>query len=150
MGMTTACAHHTSETGIVATSTGDVTASSLPSSVSTSAHWGALITPIGTGSVRGRVDIAPAPAGHSATMILILDGLDPGGTYVWHIHRSLCASPEAGGPPSEYAPVTVDAQGRGSSTGTFPMADTNMTGYHIDVHPTGGPAVACGNLETAS
>lgn len=150
MGMITACAHNAPETGVVATSTGDITSSSLPSSISPSAHWGARITPIGTASARGRVDITPARTGHSAAMILVLNGLAPDGSYVWHIRRGLCDNPETAGPPSEYAPLTVDADGRGSATGTLPITDPNMTGYHIDIHPAGGPAVACGNLETAS
>lgn len=148
VGMVAACAHHTAKTGVTTTSTGDVTSSSSP--VSVSAHWGAVVTPVGSASVRGRVDIAPTPGGKSATMILVLTGLEPGGTYTWHIRRGLCAAVETAGPPSEYAPLTADARGHGSSTGTFPMANANMAGYHIDVHPTGAPAVACGDLESAS
>jgi hypothetical protein len=39
----------------------------------------------------------------------------------------------------------VDAEGRGSATGTFPMTD--MHGYHIDVHLGNSPALACGDLK---
>lgn len=151
-GMTVACAHHSVNTGLATTSTGDVapSPSPSPSPVSASAHWGALIVPVGNGSVRGRVDIAPAAGRQSATMILVLTGLEPGVTYVWHIRRGLCIETEAAGPPSEYAPLTVDQQGRGSSSGTFPMPDPNMTGYHIDIHAVGTATIACGNVETGS
>jgi hypothetical protein len=156
-GMTAACAHHTVTTGpgTARPSTGDVASSSTSvsassSPVSASAHWGALIVPVGNGSVRGRVDIAPAAGRQSAAMLLVLTGLDADAKYVWHIRRGLCTETEAAGPPSEYAPLTVDQQGRGSSTGTFPTADPNMTGYHLDIHVVGGSVVACGNIETAS
>jgi len=68
-------------------------------------------------------------------MILVLTGLEPGGTYTWHIRRGLCAAVETAG-RERIRPLTADARGHGSSTGTFPMANANMAGYHIDVHPT--------------
>jgi hypothetical protein len=121
-GMTVACAHHSVNTGLATTSTGDVAPSPSPSPppspspVSASAHWGALIVPVGNGSVRGRVDIAPAAGRQSATMILVLTGLEPGVTYVWHIRRGLCIETEAAGPPSEYAPLTVESRAQSMTT----------------------------------
>ncbi len=76
----------------------------------------------------------------------MLTGLQAGTTYVWHIRRGPCAASEAAGPASEYAPLTVDQQGRATSAGTFPMTGPGLSAFHIDVHPVGAPAVACGDL----
>jgi hypothetical protein len=147
-----ACAHHT-HTGVTTTSTGDVAPAPLPLPVpvSVSARWNATITPSGDATVRGHADIAPTPGGKSATLILELAGLTPGKTYVWHIGHGACTDSETAGAPSDYLPLTADAQGQGSSSGSFPITNAGMTGYHIDVHPSGtAPAIACGILQTGS
>jgi hypothetical protein len=145
----TGCAHHAAHTAVTTTSSGDV--APLPSPVSVSARWNATIAPSGDASVRGRADIAPTPGGKSATLILELAGLEPGRTYVWHIGHGACTDSETAGAPSDYLPLTADAQGHGSSSGSFPITNASMTGYHIDVHPSRtAPALACGILQTGS
>ncbi len=145
----TACTHHATHTGVTTTSAGDI--ASVPSPVSVSARWGAILTPSRDATVRGRADIAPTPGGKSATMILELTGLEPGKTYVWHIGHGACASSETAGAPSDYLPLTAGPEGQGSSSGSFPITNTGMAGYHIDVHPSRStPAIACGNLQTGS
>lgn len=84
-------------------------------------------------------------------MILELTGLEPGKTYVWHIGHGACAGSETAGAPSDYLPLTAGPQGQGSSSGSFPITNASMAGYHIDVHPSRTtPAIACGNLQTGS
>ena len=145
----TACTHHATHTGVTTTSAGDI--ASVPSPVSVSARWGATLTPSRDATVRGRADIAPTPGGKSATMILELTGLEPGKTYVWHIGHGACAGSETAGAPSDYLPLTAGPEGQGSSSGSFPITNTGMAGYHIDVHPSRStPAIACGNLQTGS
>ena len=145
----TACAHHATHSGVTNTSGGDI--APLPAPVSVSAHWTAAITPSGDATVRGHADIAPTPGGKSATLILELAGLEPGKTYVWHIGRGVCTDSETAGAPSDYLPLTADSHGQGSSSGSFPITNTGMAGYHIDVHLSrSAPAIACGNLQTGS
>jgi hypothetical protein len=146
--VTAGCAHHRPVTGTATTSSaGEVAASPSPS---TSGHWVAKLAPVGdsTSGIRGRAEITPGPNDQSATVVLLLTGLRAGTTYVWHIRRGPCSATEAQGPASEYAPLTVDQQGRATSAGTFPM-NTTMGAYHIDVHPVGAPAAACGDLAQA-
>jgi hypothetical protein len=145
----TACAHHATHSGVTTTSAGDI--APLPAPVSVSAHWNATITPSGDATVHGHANIAPTPGGKSATLILELAGLDPGKTYVWHIGHGVCTDSETAGAPSDYLPVTADSHGQGSSSGSFPITNASMTGYHIDVHPSRSvPAIACGNLQAGS
>ncbi len=82
--------------------------------------------------MRGHADIAPTPGGKSATLILELAGLEPGKTYVWHLGHGACTDSETASAPSDYLPLTADALGRGSSSGSFPITNTGMTGYHIE------------------
>ena len=84
-------------------------------------------------------------------MILELTGLEPGKTYLWHISHGACAASETAGAPSDYLPLTAGPQGQGSSSGSFPITNAGMNGYHIDVHASRSTsAIACGNLQTGS
>jgi hypothetical protein len=137
-----ACAHHLHTTPTTTASAGgEVTGT-------TATHWTAVITPvIGlTPGVQGRADISLGANGQPAAVMLVLTGLQPGQTYVWHIRHGSCSSAEPQGPASEYAALTVDPEGRGSATGTFPMVDTGLSDYHIDVHSVGAPIIACGMI----
>jgi hypothetical protein len=79
--------------------------------------------------------------------ITIQSGLAPGQKYRWHIAKGLCWSEAAKAEPlSETAPLTVDAQGRGTSEAAFDLAERNLTDYHIDVHLVGSGVVLCGDL----
>jgi hypothetical protein len=148
------CAHQKPETAITNVSTGDAVPPPPPPSPpatapTSSGHWGTVLVAVGSiaPEVRGRADISPATGGQPAAVVILLTGLQPGAAYVWHIRRGSCASTETQGPVSEYAPLTADQQGRGTSTGTFPMTADGLDGYHVDIHAVGGPVVACGDLK---
>ena len=102
---------------------------------------------------QGRAYISISASTQRASVILFLTGLNPKQAYLWHIRFGICAAPEPMGPASEYSPLTVDAHGRGTATGTFPFLDPDLNFYHIDVHtaatggrPTADPRVACGEI----
>jgi hypothetical protein len=138
------CAHHAPPTTRITTSaSGDVTAPMARSWIAVLAS----LTDVAPG-VHGRADIATR-SGQPATVILFLTGLQPNQSYAWHIRRAPCTATEPQGPPSEYAPLTVDAKGRGTATGTFPITDPALGAYHISVHPTKGPPIACGVIKAA-
>jgi hypothetical protein len=99
-----------------------------------------------TSGVQGHAEISSGANGQTATVVLVLTGLQPGQTYVWHIRHGSCSTTEPQGAASEYGQLTVDPEGRGTATGTFPMIDIGLGDYHIDVHPAGTPAIACGIL----
>jgi hypothetical protein len=146
-----ACAHHRPAVGVTTASAGgDVT-------TPISNYWVAVLAPSTnpTPEIQGRADISLDAARQNASVLLFLTGLQPEKTYVWHIRRGPCSTAESPGPPSEYAPLTVDSHGRGTATGTFPVTDPDLGAYHIDVHPTSadsvarplaGPDVACGEI----
>jgi len=137
-----ACAHRHSTGGLVTSSSaGDVAASATT-------HWTAALTPITglTSGVQGRADISIAAIGQPATVVLFLTGLQPGHAYTWHIRRGPCSAAEPLGPPSDYAPLTVDSAGRGTATGTFPLTDPALSAYHIGIHPAGAAPIACGTI----
>jgi hypothetical protein len=139
-----ACAHHPSGTTVTSAG-GEVAGTS-------GGHWTAAINPLTTTSsvVSGRADIS-AGANGLATVMLVLTGLEPGDSYVWHIRRGPCTGQEPQGPPSEYAPLSVNAGGRGTAAGTFPLADVqSLHDYHIDIRPAQGEPIACGTITTAA
>jgi hypothetical protein len=136
-------------------STTHATPQSANGDVAGSNYWVAVLGPTSSlaSPTQGRADISLNPSTQSASVLLFLTGLQPNQTYIWHIRRGTCSVTEPAGPASEYAPLTVDAHGRGTATGTFPITDPALNNYHIDVHPAGPegrpsavPQVACGEL----
>ena len=135
--------------------TSNPTPQSANGDVAGSNSWIAVLTPTSSlaSATQGRADISLNPSTRSASVLLFLTGLQPDQTYIWHIRRGTCSATEPAGPASEYAPLTVDAHGRGTATGTFPITDPALNNYHIDVHSTGldgrpstAAQVACGEL----
>lgn len=136
-------------TGLTPTSaTGDV--SDPPATA-----WAALLAPPAhdNSDVQGRAHIALGPTGQSASVMLFLTGLDPDHTYLWHIRRGPCSPTEPEGPPDEYVPLQVDAHGRGSATGSFPVPDPALRDYHIEIalagtdgRPVPRSDIACGEI----
>jgi hypothetical protein len=144
-----ACAHHRPAVGVTTASAGGDVATPI------SNYWVAVLAPLTnpTPEIEGRADISLDATRQHASVLLFLTGLQTNKTYVWHIRRGPCSPTESPGPPSEYAPLTVDPHGRGTATGTFPITDPELSAYHIDVHPTSTdstahplatPNVACG------
>ena len=90
-----------------------------------------------TGTVRANAD------DDQVTLTMTLQGLQPEVDYTAHVHSGRCA---AGGPvvvPFEQLEVGEDGQGTGRlRTSTLPADET----LFVQVHGSGGQAVACGDL----
>jgi hypothetical protein len=145
-----ACVHHQATTAGVkaATARGDV-------ATPPSAYWVAVLAPPPSppSNIQGRADITLDANRQNASVLLVLTGLSADHAYIWHIRRGPCSVNELSGPPSEYAPLTIDSHGRGTAAGTFPVTDPTLGDYHIGVHPAdssarpiAGPDAACGAL----
>jgi hypothetical protein len=145
-----ACAHHRPTVRVTTASAGGDVVTPI------SNYWVAVLAPTNPApEIQGRADISLDAARQHASVLLFLTGLQTDKAYVWHIRRGPCSTTEPPGPPSEYAPLTVDSHGRGTATGTFPITDPDLGAYHIDVHPTTAdstphpiatPDVACGAI----
>ena len=92
---------------------------------------------------------------------LHMKGLEPGETYLWHVHQATaegdpCAAGSTVGNPAPYPGWTYReltarpsgvANSKGRSTG-FPAADEDGDGdYYVNVHLQDGTVIACGVLE---
>lgn len=91
---------------------------------------------------------------------LHVKGLEPGETYVWHVHQAVaagdpCTDSGVGNPAPypgfAYRELTArgsgNANARGTST-TFPVADEDTgEAYYVNVHLGDGTVIACGVLE---
>lgn len=132
-----ACAHHRPAVGATTNSAGGDVATPI------SNYWVAVLTPLNpTPEIQGRADISLDATRQHASVLLFLTGLQTDKAYVWHIRHGPCSPTEPPGPPSEYAPLTVDPHGRGTATGTFPVRDPDLGAYHIDVHPASTDSIA--------
>jgi hypothetical protein len=92
---------------------------------------------------------------------LHMKGLEPGTTYLWHVHQATaegdpCAAGSTVGNPAPYPGFTyrtlkAGPKGNANSKGTsrtFPVAaeDTGEA-YYVNVHLEDGTVIACGVLE---
>jgi hypothetical protein len=95
---------------------------------------------------------------------LRMKGLEPGETYLWHVHQATaegdpCAAGSTVGNPAPYPgftyrELTARPSGNASSKGrsmTFPVAaDDTGEDYYVNVHLEDGTVIACGVLERKS
>lgn len=93
---------------------------------------------------------------------LHMKGLEPGETYLWHVHQATgegdpCAADSTVGNPTPYpgwtyrdleARASGNANSKGRST-EFPAADEDGGDFYVNVHLEDGTVVACGVLERA-
>ncbi len=113
-------------------------------------RWTATLEPQNGTSVTGTASVMPGTAAGTTMVEISVMGAPPNGTHPWHIHAGTCGSGgDIVGPPAEYPPLTVDANGAGSATATVNMAAPTTGDYYVQAHmsPTDlGTIVACGNL----
>lgn len=102
----------------------------------------------GSEKVTGTATVTPEGKGFKVDVSI--EGAAPNSTHPWHVHTGTCdKSDGVVGSGSDYKPIQVDAQGKGSATATVsvPLPDG---GTVVNVHES--PAnmktiVACGALE---
>ena len=120
----------------------------------------AAATAAGIPDARGRAHLVDGRKRNKVT--LHMKGLEPGETYVWHVHQAKaegdpCAAGSTVGNPAPYPGWTYrelkarpsgNASSKGKST-TFPVAAPGDTGQdpYVNVHLQDGTVVACGVLE---
>jgi hypothetical protein len=116
-------------------------------------------TAAGVPDARGRAQLKDGRKRDKVS--LHMKGLEPGETYLWHVHQATaegdpCAAGSTVGNPAPYPGFTYreltarpsgNASSKGKST-TFPVASAD-TGedYYVNVHLQDGTVIACGVLE---
>ena len=116
-------------------------------------------TAAGIPDVRGRAHLVDGRKHDDVS--LHVKGLEPGETYLWHVHQATgegdpCAAGSTVGNPTPYPGLTYRAlkarpSGNANSKGrsrTFPVAAEDSEGdYYVNVHLEDGTVIACGVLE---
>jgi hypothetical protein len=122
--------------------------SESPGALEASPAW---TTPSGDGT-GVRIDGALIPDGDTRTTATIkLTGAQAGATYAWHVHYGSCAG-DVGvvGESAAYPPLTIDANGEGTSHTTLPFTTPSRQSgtFFIKVHEAGdmSAVIACQQL----
>lgn len=116
-------------------------------------------TAAGVPDARGRAQLVDGRKRDKVS--LHMKGLEPGETYLWHVHQATaegdpCAADSTVGNPAPYPGWTyrelkARASGNASSKGrssTFPVAEEESEGdFYVNVHLEDGTVIACGVLE---
>ena len=116
-------------------------------------------TAAGIPDARGRAHLVDGRKHDHVT--LHMKGLEPGETYLWHVHQATaegdpCAAGSTVGNPAPYPGFTYrelkardsgNANSKGRSS-TFPVAEEESEGdFYVNVHLEDGTVIACGVLE---
>jgi len=116
-------------------------------------------TAAGIPDARGRAHLVDGRKHDHVT--LHMKGLEPGETYLWHVHQATaegdpCAAGSTVGNPAPYPGWTYrelkardsgNANSKGRSS-TFPVAEEESEGdFYVNVHLEDGTVIACGVLE---
>jgi hypothetical protein len=118
------------------------------------ARWAATLAgPASPGYAAGRRGSAVMTGGFDERNTYVSVDLRhavPAGVHPWQVRRGRCGADEgAFGPADAYGVLTVDAEGRGSSSTTVPLPTSRGGRYYVDVGAsTARPntSVACGDL----
>ena len=111
-------------------------------------------TEAGGPDVRGHAQLADGRKRNKVS--LHMKGLEPGETYLWHVHQATaegdpCATDSSPYPGWTYRELKARPSGNANSKGrssTFPVAEEDSEGdYYVDVHLQDGTVIACGALE---
>jgi hypothetical protein len=138
----TACAQRTSEMDM-----GEVTSNTWRASIETIRNADSLVAP---NNIVGTLEMRPAPNATMTDVSITLNNAAPNASYPWHIHAGGCGSGGGiVGPPSVYAPLTIDANGQGQATVTLPFSTPTVGDFSVNVHKSAeemGVIIACGVL----
>lgn len=106
--------------------------------------------PVGGSGLSGNATLSAA--GAQTRVVVEIRGSQAGAVHQGHIHAGTCEA--LGAPHAPLTPVTVDAQGNGTSETTVEMGVMDITGepHAVSFHQANGspgPPVVCGNVTTA-
>jgi hypothetical protein len=125
---------------VIETSTGDV----VPLEA-----WTATLSASSAG-MRGTATLSPGVTHREALASITISGATPAAVHGWYVQLGECGADRGiliG--PQAYTPVTVDAQGAGTSTVRLPFTVPTSGHYFVSVRQgesEHSPVVACGNL----
>ena len=118
------------------------------------ARWnGTLASPtnlVGAVQMKGSATMTPGSNSGNTYVRVNLSNAAPGGIHPWQLHRGQCGADEGVfGPAEAYPALTVDDQGRASSSATVPLVMPTEGLYYVSVGASAANVetiVACGNL----
>src|SRR3954464_10368702 len=126
-----------------------------PDAQSLATRWnGTLSAPpelAGVEDVRGQAWMAGDQKEQGQTRAHVeISNAVPGGKHPWHVHRGQCGSDQGiFGPAGAYKPLTVESDGKASSTVVLQVPTPKTGEYFVNVHASAKnmkTIVACGNL----
>jgi hypothetical protein len=130
---------------VVQVNTGDVNLNS---------RWhGTLASPArlsGAVQVKGAVTMSPGSSPSTTVVTMNVSNAASGGLHPWEVRGGHCGSP-AGvfGSAGDYEPISIDSDGRGSSTATVSQASPTAGAYSAIVYAAPDnpeTVIACANL----
>ena len=122
------------------------------------ARWsGTLVSPAalaGAVQMQGSAAMTPGSDGGNTRVSVDLSNASPGGVHPWQLRRGQCGMDDGVfGGTDAYRSLTVDAQGRASSSVTVPLVMPTEGRYYVSVAASAAnpeTIVACGNLAPPS
>ena len=122
------------------------------------ARWsGTLASPaslVGAVQMHGSAAMTPGSSAGNTNVSIDLSNASPGGVHPWQLRRGQCGMDDGVfGLPDAYKSLTVDAQGRASSSVTVPLVMPTEGRYYVSVAASAAnpeTIVACGNLAAPS
>ena len=113
--------------------------------------WSAAVKGTDGMKLHGSATVKASADGKSTMVDFKILGDTPGSVRPWHIHIGSCAkSGGVWGGGASYAPITIDAKGKGEGKATIAMVVPDTGSYYVNVHESAanmGHAVACGDLK---
>ena len=122
------------------------------------ARWsGTLASPaslVGAVQMHGSAAMTPGSNGGNTNVSIDLSNASPGGVHPWQLRHGQCGQ-DSGvfGMADAYKSLTVDAQGRASSSVTVPLVMPTEGRFYVSVAASAAnpeTIVACGNLAAPS
>jgi hypothetical protein len=122
------------------------------------ARWSATLESpaalAGAVQMKGAATMTPGANPTSTNVSLDLSNASPGGVHPWQLRRGQCGMDDGVfGMADAYKAITVDAEGRASSSVTLPIVMPTEGRYYVSVAASAanpGTIVACGNLAAPS
>ena len=122
--------------------------------VNLNTRWHGTITSpaelAGVVQMSGTASMTPGKGQGTTDLLLNVSNASPGGVHPWAVRHGQCGADEGVlGELSNYQPLHVGSDGKGSASSTLKL-DTPVTGnYYVSVRASaanGETTVACGNL----
>ncbi len=128
-----------------------MSAPAMESMSSDAGKWTTTLESKGGTMVVGTASAMPGSTPGTTAVEIAITGAPANGVHPWHVHVGSCSSGgDIVGPPTDYAPLTADANGAATSMATVNVPAPTSGDFHVNVHmsPTDlGTIVACGDLK---